>query len=1455
MDSLSSNLSNSAGDHVCYFFFTSTNFQTNAVDAFSAMLFQLLSNTPSLLRHCMQKYDEMSNNIRQLHCLWLFFKTIALDPLVGKLYLIIDGLDECEKESRKALLDLVGKFYRDPSPPGSSSSCINFFFTSRPEVFITDLLADPSLFSEIRLHGEDETEAITHDVSLVIDARLDSLVKNGRMWEADAALLKTAFKLHADKSFLWVQLALNQIEDSGYEKPEAELVAILDELPEGLTELYDFLLQKIPKKYRSGAKRILEIIIGAYRPLTLEEINLTYSITASIQEVSRISLYRDIERTIRGILKSMVRVIRSTVHLVHSSARDFVLRLSNTQAFYRVDHDAAHLYLAGTCITYLSMVDFTHRPFFDQGGDLDVKFGLISKQFPLWQYSSTFGLKHLAAVQNYGNATPLLEAVALLSKPGSVVLSNWFPYALKADDVLLSALADTLIVAAYFGLSQLIPGVFSGRFSESLPSVHTVNVALLYVSIRGHTDFFKVLLQHSPDFIDDQTPRHDGAISSQMLLNPETLRNWSNEELVRPVFLACQSGHAALVEQLVSDGRFDVNFFGRQNGMSPLFTATVLGNTPMVKALLSCPRVEVNKKTFADIVPLAYLAMDGENPELFKEMLANEQVDVNWKFRGRTILSSAVSGGNVEIVKSIISCSRFKDLDPSPSKYSSISPALFALVANRHEIFKILLDSSRVTFTGAQIQDLVVKAIIANRHEILKILLDSSRVTFTGAQIQDLVGKAIVANRPDSLKLLLDSGQLTASEAQIEQFFYSVFTFEEFSPMARLLLKHSPAWSAYALLACARRGHVEFFKYLISCGQVDGNERNNIGETSLLIASKHGHQALVNLLLSRSNTDVNATDCSGMSALHWAVEYGHVKIIDSILACERFDAEIALDAQRSGSSSAASNLPSNDTKLERDGENLGPIKNQISNEVSDATVLSSDIECQIDPESEDYTILLKSAALAGNTFILRCLLPDKVNARSEHGAQAVLYASTNGHTEFVRMLLNCGAAAEYRGPDNYTALINAAGKGCQEIVELLLKHSANPHSITDFGDSAISYAALFGHKEIVKLLINSGVNVNWQHAKIAATALHFAASNGHRETSELLIDAGAVIESRNTYGKTPLLVAAMANHVDVVVLLLERGANVHAHDPDTQRNALHEAANYPNSSRRMVETLIRAGIDVHSVDSNGYRPLSHAVGGFNTNPGSKEVFDYLCEIGVDVEAKSNDGSTALHLAAIQGHVTSIQWLLDSGADVNARGFEDRTPLIYAISNRRDGACRLLIERGASLEARSHGYTPLMWAAGRNSASTVELLLAGGAEPNSCGSTNHTPLEVALWNLAESAVDVLLRDDRVEIGLNPSNEFGASPLLLACSLGLMKSVRSLLRRGADVNAKDTKYGGTALHAIARSGNKPDQAEIAKIILPLLANPFEKDDKGKTALDVAKELLHFDLVRVIVRGSHK
>lgn len=291
---------------------------------------------------------------------------------------------------------------------------------------------------------------------------------------------------------------------------------------------------------------------------------------------------------------------------------------------------------------------------------------------------------------------------------------------------------------------------------------------------------------------------------------------------------------------------------------------------------------------------------------------------------------------------SIISCSRFKDLDLSPTKYSSSWPALIAIVANRHEI--------------------------------LKILLDSSRATLTGAQIQDFLGKAIIANRPDSLKVLLDSGQLAAPEAQIEQFFNSVFTFEEFSPMARLLLKYSPLGVPMLSWRALEGGTLSFFQYLISCKQVDGNERNNRGETSPLITNRHGHEALVKLLLSRSNTDVNATDCLGMSALHWAVENGHVKIIDSLLACERLNAEINLVAQRSGSNCAASNLPSNETKSESDGENLGPITYRISNELCDATLLSSDIECQIDPESEEYTSVLKSAAHGGETRIIQLLL-------------------------------------------------------------------------------------------------------------------------------------------------------------------------------------------------------------------------------------------------------------------------------------------------------------------------------------------------------------------------------------------------------------------------------------------------------------------------------------------------
>ena len=128
--------------------------------------------------------------------------------------------------------------------------------------------------------------------------------------------------------------------------------------------------------------------------------------------------------------------------------------------------------------------------------------------------------------------------------------------------------------------------------------------------------------------------------------------------------------------------------------------------------------------------------------------------------------------------------------------------------------------------------------------------------------------------------------------------------------------------------------------------------------------------------------------------------------------------------------------------------------------------------------------------------------------------------------------------------------------------------------------------------------------------------LHKAADQGDiLEVTKLLSNTDIEIKDQN--GRTPLHDAVKKNHLAVVDLLLNHGANVHSKD-NSSVTPLHEVVTHS-----VAETLITAGADVNAVDADGFTPLHYAVGNL------PDLIEILVKKGADINAKSNDGDTAL----------------------------------------------------------------------------------------------------------------------------------------------------------------------------------------------------------------------------------
>ncbi|XP_030372839.1 protein phosphatase 1 regulatory subunit 16A isoform X2 [Scaptodrosophila lebanonensis] len=232
--------------------------------------------------------------------------------------------------------------------------------------------------------------------------------------------------------------------------------------------------------------------------------------------------------------------------------------------------------------------------------------------------------------------------------------------------------------------------------------------------------------------------------------------------------------------------------------------------------------------------------------------------------------------------------------------------------------------------------------------------------------------------------------------------------------------------------------------------------------------------------------------------------------------------------------------------------------------------------------------------------------------------------------------------------ENSVVLLEAASRNDMQEVAALLQHGITPDAANEDGLTALHQCCIDNNVDMLRLLLEYGANVDAQDSD-KWTPLHAAATCGHLELVRILIRHGANLLAVNTDGNMPYDLCDDENTLDFIEgEMAQRGVTQELIDEtrsSTERVML----------RDLME-LARSGGDLEEPDYQGATPLHIAAAN-----GYVRVVEFLLEQHVNVDAMDKDLWTPVHAAACWGHLEVLEMLAQCGADLNVKNKDDETP--------------------------------------------------------------------------------------------------------------------------------------------------------------------------------------------------
>ncbi|XP_015905387.2 uncharacterized protein [Parasteatoda tepidariorum] len=410
----------------------------------------------------------------------------------------------------------------------------------------------------------------------------------------------------------------------------------------------------------------------------------------------------------------------------------------------------------------------------------------------------------------------------------------------------------------------------------------------------------------------------------------------------------------------------------------------------------------------------------------------------------------------------------------------------------------------------------------------------------------------------------------------------------------------------------------------------------------------------------------------------------------------------------------------------------------------------------------------------------------KIELRTMHETNRLIFRKFgNNPPELIRIV--SGQSLSFRDIDrDLYNLVFKKSYDDEEILDrmlTLIRFGANMKAEFENERNVMHAAAEVGRVVLLpKIIDHSDESIVNKKDSFGLTPLHLAAQNNKAEFLKELIEQNADVNAKtDQFNLTPLHVAVRYQCEKCVDYLLS-SKGIRPNDSDKGgKTPLHIAVSDNSLSPKIVEKLANdPKVDVNAKDSLGLTPLHTAV----LLNSTKNFFNLKPRKDLDLWATDNNNMTALHYAAMNGFIGPLSGITITDTKGLNEAVTDRdwTPLHFAAYFKHEEIVSLLVR---SLETKdkiktdlpdADLQTPLHLAAASGAQDAVRnLIFPGQAKVYKKTAQCYTPLDLALLNRQEETVKEILTWEREFTQQMENGSYVADLDPLACGIASTKNI--------------------------------------------------------------------------------